>query len=409
VVTFAARRGITVIPEIDVPGHSQAAIAAYPELGHGGPRPEVSTKWGIHDQILNVSDTALRFLREVLAEVMDVFPGTFIHLGGDEVPTRRWAECPIARERMRSAGLENPGELRRWLLEQLAQFLADHDRRMLCWDDVLDDVPEGRVLNEFISGTAVMSWLGIERGIKAAQAGIDVVMAPYDRTYLDAAQTPMEPMEPVAGYGQLLLEKVDAYDPAPCELSPEEARHILGAQCQLWTERMEDTRAVEYMAFPRACAFAETVWTPVHCRDLGDFTARLSVHAGRLAALGVNYCDVQWVHVGGWKSGEVGEAWVKKEWDVTGAIARDGLCQVVFKYSGGDHRLDVSWVELEIDGVMVARDEHRGTTGACTSENNYRIKLMEPPAGRACRLRASVRADGGSDSNGDVYLGTSIP
>lgn len=284
VVAHAAGLGITVVPEIDMPGHCQAAIAAYPELGT---RPDrrvgVATAWALPGEVLNVDDPTLAFFQNVLAEVIEVFPSRFVHLGGDECPMWRWRESPQATARMRALGLSGEAGLHGWFLRQMSGFLAHAGRRMMGWDEIVDaGLPPG---------AAVMCWREDAAAVAAARAGHDVVMAGRQHTYLDWAQSP-DPAEPVAfgnpGEHVTPLDKVYGYEPVPAALTAAEARHVLGAQCQLWTEHVASPPHAEYMAFPRLCALAEVAWSAPD-RDWDGFLARLLGHLRRLDAARVNY------------------------------------------------------------------------------------------------------------------------
>jgi hexosaminidase len=280
VVRYAAERGITVLPEIEMPGHAMAAIAAYPELGNTGEPMEVLTTWGITDHVLAVTDNVLRFFENVLDEVLELFPSKFIHIGGDECPKTEWRNTPSARERMKKEGLRNEDELQSWFIRHFDSWLQKRGRRLVGWDEILE--------GGLAPAATVMSWRGEEGGIAAAQAGHDVVMAPQKPTYLDHSQTEL-PTEPPGIGGHNSLEDVYAYRPVPKQLSAEEAKHVLGAQGQLWTEYMPDPKRVEYMAWPRLIALAEVLWSPLETRNWADFQRRLATHLERLAILDVNY------------------------------------------------------------------------------------------------------------------------
>jgi hexosaminidase len=285
VVEHAGRLGITVVPEIDLPGHSQAAIASYPELGNCPDRHlEVATRWGGGEDVLNVEDTTVHFFQDVLAEALDIFPGPFIHVGGDECPKGPWRRSPRAQAKRQVLGLADEDQLQSWFIGQMAGFLSAAGRRLVGWDEILE--------GGLAPGAIVMSWRGEEGGIAAARAGHDVVMTPESHTYFDWAQS-SEPGEPLAigrpGERVTPLEKVYSYEPVPDLLTPVEATHVLGTQFQLWTEYMAGPAHVEYMAFPRACALAEVAWSPAEERDLSDFISRLRVQLRRLDSLGVGY------------------------------------------------------------------------------------------------------------------------
>lgn len=285
VVAHAAGLGITVIPEIEMPGHCQAAIAAYPELGnHPGQQVEVRPGWGISEEVLNAEDATVSFFQDVLAEVMEVFPGQYVHVGGDECPKAAWRASPRAQERMRALGLAGEDQLQSWFIGQMSEFLARRGRRLVGWGEI--------VQGGLPAGATVMSWQGEEAGIAAARAGHDVVMTPEEYTYFDWAQS-AGPAEPLAiglpGERVTAPEKVYGYEPVPAALGPGEAGRVLGTQCQLWTEYIPDEQHAEYMTFPRMCALAEAAWSPAQLRDWDDFLARLRVHLGRLDVMGVGY------------------------------------------------------------------------------------------------------------------------
>ncbi|WP_433791085.1 beta-N-acetylhexosaminidase [Actinoplanes sp. CA-252034] len=256
IVEYAAERHVTVVPEVDMPGHMQAAIAAYPRLGNGFDGP-VRTGWGISTHVLNLSPETLDFCRRVLDHLCDVFPSELIGIGGDECPTDEW---PGGRE------------LQADFTARMAEHLAGRGRRLFGWDEILaGGAPDGAV---------VAAWRGVEPAEAAIRAGHRVVCCPDVKLYLDYRQSD-DPGEPTPVGTLLTLEDVHAYEPPDSPL-------VLGVQANIWTEHMESLRRVEYMAFPRLCALAEVVWGPAG-RDFADFAARLPGHLERLDALGVNY------------------------------------------------------------------------------------------------------------------------
>jgi hexosaminidase len=280
VVAYANARFVTVVPEIEMPGHAVAAIAAYPSLGVTGLPMEVATRWGVFDDILNAEPATIAFMQDVLSEVLALFPGPYIHIGGDEAAKAKWHASPAVQARIQALGVGDERGLQSWFIRQMDAFLTAHGRRLVGWDEILE--------GGLAPNATVMSWRGTQGGIDAARAGHDVVMAPNSHTYFDHYQSRDTSSEPIAIGGFLPIETVYAYDPVPAGLSPADARHVLGAQGQLWTEYMKDPRKVEYMAFPRMCALAEVVWTRAALKDYADFTARLGAHLGRLEALDVN-------------------------------------------------------------------------------------------------------------------------
>ncbi|MEU4240403.1 beta-N-acetylhexosaminidase [Actinoplanes sp. NPDC026619] len=274
IVSYAAQRFVTVVPEVDMPGHMQAAIAAYPSLGNGYEGP-VRSGWGISPHVLNLSAEAMGFCRDVLAYVCSIFPSPLIGIGGDECPAGEWADNPvIARE-----GLGGPSELQGWFTGRMAAFLAARGRRVFGWDELLaHDVPPKSV---------IAAWRGVSPAVTAAKAGISVVSCPDISCYLDYRQSD-DPGEPTPVGTLLTLADVYDFDPIPAGLSGAEAANVLGGQVNVWTEHMESARRVDYMTYPRLCAFAETVWSTT-VRDYGGFRRRLDAHLPRLDALGVNY------------------------------------------------------------------------------------------------------------------------
>ena len=281
IVEYAKERFVRVVPEIEMPGHSQAAIAAYPWLGNFGDTVQVWGQWGVTPYILNPSDTTISFLKDVLTEVMGIFPSEYIHIGGDEAIKPQWDSSARAQQRIKELGLKDSHELQSWFIKQMDAFLTSKGRRLVGWDEIL----EGGLADSAV----VMSWRGTAGGIAAARASHDVVMTPGQPTYFDHYQSRNTAAEPLAIGGFNPIDAVYAYEPIPKELEPQFAKHILGAQAQLWTEYMEGPKNVEFMAFPRAAALAEALWTPADRKDFADFSARLTTHLERLQALDVNF------------------------------------------------------------------------------------------------------------------------
>jgi hexosaminidase len=290
IVAYAADRQITVVPEIDMPGHAQAAIAAYPELGNQDVVDTAAldtwTDWGVNPNVLNVEDSTLRFYENVLEEVLEVFPSTFIHLGGDECPKEQWKDSAAAQARISELGLANEDELQSWLIRHFDTWLAERGRRLIGWDEILE--------GGLAPGAAVSSWRGYAAGVEAAKAGHDVVMCPEQHVYLDHRQAAGED-EPVPVGWVRSLEDVYRFEPLPPALlqDPAAAAHVIGTQANLWSEFMDDARDVDYRAFPRLAAFAEVAWSrlpqqPAE-RDWDGFEARMATHYLRLDALGVEY------------------------------------------------------------------------------------------------------------------------
>ncbi|GAA1443070.1 beta-N-acetylhexosaminidase [Nocardiopsis tropica] len=278
IVAYADARHVAVVPEIDVPGHSQAAIHAYPELGESGLIP-VGTQWGVFDEVLAVTDNVLEFYKNVFDELLELFPSTYIHVGGDECPKTQWKNSASAQKRIKDEGLADEDELQSWFIRQLDDHLTARGRRLLGWDEILE--------GGLAPGATVMSWRGEEGGIAAARAGHDVIMSPTATSYLDYKQSESED-EPIRVGTLLRTEDVYTAGTVPPGLTEEEAAHVLGAQVNVWVEHIDTPRRLDYMVFPRLSAFAEKVWSAGE-RDYAEFEPRLERHLERLDAVGVEY------------------------------------------------------------------------------------------------------------------------
>jgi hexosaminidase len=279
VVAYARERFVTIVPEIEMPGHSTAALAAYPELSCTGGPFEVQTKWRVFEDVYCAgNERTFEFLEDVLSEVMELFPGRFIHIGGDECPKTRWKVCPRCQARIKAEGLAGEHELQSYFVRRIEKFLNAHGKRLVGWDEILE--------GGLAPNATVMSWRGIDGGIAAASSGHDVVMTPTSNCYFDYCQGLTG--EPGAIGNYLPLDRVYSYEPVPPGLTPDQARHILGAQGNVWTEYIPDAQKAEYMTFPRACAMSEVLWSPSGRRDFGDFSARMAGQYSRLLARSVN-------------------------------------------------------------------------------------------------------------------------
>jgi len=280
IVAYAKKRYVTIIPEIEMPGHSEAALAAYPELACTPGPFHVGTHWGVYSDIYCPKEATFTFLENVLTEVMDLFPGKYIHIGGDEVPKVRWQHSDTAQEVMKREGLQTEDQLQSWFIQRIGKFLNEHGRTFIGWDEILE--------GGLAPNAVVMSWRGVKGGIAAAQQGHDVIMTPGSPLYFDHYQGP-DSTEPMAIGGYNPLEKVYAYEPVPPGLTPEQATHVLGAQGNLWTEYIATPGHVEYMLLPRLLALSEVDWTNPSEKSFKDFARRLPWHLERLDAMGINY------------------------------------------------------------------------------------------------------------------------
>ncbi|HSI83757.1 MAG TPA: beta-N-acetylhexosaminidase [Candidatus Methylacidiphilales bacterium] len=288
IVAYAAERFITIVPEIEMPGHATAAIAAYPQFGCtlGHAPVEVAIGWGVFTNLYSPEEATFSFLQDVLDEVLALFPSRYIHVGGDEAAKDQWLASESVQQRMCELGVPDVHSLQSYFIGRMARFLDSRGRRLIGWDEILEGgLPDG---------TTVMSWRGTQGGIDAASAGHDVVMAPHQYTYFDSAQSLDSAIEPLAISGPLTLEKVYSFEPVPSQFTgqPEKAARIMGVQAQIWTEYIPTPEHVEYMAFPRLSALAEVAWTSREKRDAGsfeEFRSRLVPFLKRLTLLGVRY------------------------------------------------------------------------------------------------------------------------
>lgn len=272
-VKYAADRGINVIPEIEMPGHSEEVLAVYPELSCSG-KPYTQSEFCIGNP------KTFEFLQGVIDEVLEIFPSKYIHIGGDEADKNHWKSCPKDQALMKKEGLKSVDELQSFAIRKMDKYLQSRGRILVGWDEILD--------GGLTPGAVVMSWRGESGGIKAANAGHDVIMTPGEFLYFDSYQTdPRTQPEAIGGF--LPLEKVYSYNPVPSELNKENEKHVLGAQANLWAEYIPTTNHVEYMVFPRALALAEVNWTPKENKNVDDFKMRLQSHYSILQKLQVNY------------------------------------------------------------------------------------------------------------------------
>ena len=280
VVDYAQKRFVTIIPEIEMPGHAVSALAAYPQYSCSGGPLEVEGSWGVFNDVYCTREETFEFLQNILAEVADLFPGKYIHIGGDECPKLRWQRCHACQERMKAEGLKDEHELQSYFVKRIGKYLQTKGKKFIGWDEIL----EGGLAPD----ATVMSWRGTEGGIDAARQGHDVIMTPTSAMYLDYYQS-KSPDEPFGIGGYVPLQTVYDYNPTPKELTPEEAKHILGVQANVWTEYMTNQKHREYMIFPRILALAENGWLPQDKKDFTNFESRLTALLRHYDVMGVNY------------------------------------------------------------------------------------------------------------------------
>ena len=282
IVAYAQFRYINVVPEIEMPAHVTAALAAYPQYScTGGPFTVLpGGVWPVTDIYCAGNDSTFLFLQDVLSEVIDLFPSKYIHIGGDEATKTEWDKCPKCKKRIKAEGLKNSGELQSYFIKRIEKFINSKERILLGWDEIL----EGGLPPK----ATVMSWRGIQGGIDASKQGHDVVMSPVNPCYFDFYQGPKEE-EPLAIGGFNPLQKVYEYNPVPKEIDAEAAKHILGAQANLWTEYVPNIKHAQYMTFPRIAAMAEALWSPKEVKNWDDFYRRIQTFTKRYDQMGINY------------------------------------------------------------------------------------------------------------------------
>lgn len=284
VVRYAQEHFITIIPEIELPGHSTAVLAAYPELACFPKHFEVTPEYGVFDDVYCTRDSTFQFLENVLAEVADIFPDKIIHIGGDECPKTRWKFCPQCQQRMKEEHLKNENELQSYFIKRVQKFLLTKGKNIIGWDEIME--------GGLAPGATLMywrTWLGDKHIAEAAMAGFKIVMSPLEPLYFNLYENEERVLTPLAYPGLIPLEKVYRYNPVPLLLSGKDAQNIIGVQANLWSEYVSSGKTAEYMTFPRACALAEIAWTPNDLKNYEDFIRRLKVNSKHLDIMNINY------------------------------------------------------------------------------------------------------------------------
>ena len=281
-VAYAGERGITIVPEIDLPGHATALVATYPELGILGDQPPVGNRWGIEPYLFNPGPKGIAFVKDVLDELIDVFPGTYVHLGGDEALKEQWQRSPEVQTQIKSLGLKNEDALQGWMIEQFGRYLQSKGRSLIGWDEILE--------GGLPASASVMSWRGEQGAVAAANQGHDVVLSPGTPLYLDRVQSNLPTEVPGQNVVSSLAD-VYAYDPMPAGIPADRAHHVLGAQGNVWSEYLVTPAAVQFHIFPRAAALAEITWSAKDKRDLNSFLPRVQRQTARWASGGMTVAD----------------------------------------------------------------------------------------------------------------------
>lgn len=402
VVAYAASLHITVVPEIEMPGHSLAALTAYPQYGTGGAPFSIPTRGGVNPGIYSPAKYGtFEFLDNVLSEVFQMFPGKYVHVGGDEVPGGPWNNDPDCQALMKREGLKSPDELESWFIRHIETFVNANGKTLIGWSEI--------TRGGLAKSAVVMDWIG--GGQEAAGMGHDVVMSPTDNCYFDYYQSRDQAGEPRAIGGFLPLRKVYDFEPIPGALAPEFAGHILGAQGNLWTEYVPNLKHAQYMTFPRLTALAEVTWSAKEARNYDDFLRRFKTDERRLDQLGINYRNpllgegdvARGTKIGDWKPDQIKPDPAPINWDVTSRIPASGKASVYFDYTDGACGIDIKSATLLEDGVEISRDDHVGFAGGESRNPTYILEIPTPKPGAHYTLTAQVSGSGGTDSAGGVY------
>ncbi|MBL8060399.1 MAG: family 20 glycosylhydrolase [Chthonomonas sp.] len=390
IVAYAAKRGITVMPEIEMPGHCQAALAAYPELGNTGVQLEPSTRFGVIEDVYGVQDETIEFLENVLEEVLEVFPSEFIHVGGDEVPKKQWKESSVAQQRMKDEGLADEDELQSWFIRHFDRWLAARGRRLIGWDEILE--------GGLAPGAAVMSWRGTEGGSKALEMGHVAIMVPHTHCYFDHYQSSIKATEPIAIGGCTPLRKVYEFDPGGGAL-------MWGSQGQLWSEYMKTPEHVEYMALPRMCALAEVLWGKADGETYETFEERLVPHLEKLKALGYNFRPLQpdppanYVRIGGWEKNELAGKPSELKLSIPTRVSLESGFSVSVNYGGGFYGVFIDAIEVR-SSTGVIRADNKGSSGNIDDNNVVEFPAMAHPV----EVVVTLRSKGTGDTVGSVFV-----
>lgn len=400
-VKYAAARHITIVPEIEMPGHSMAALAAYPQFSCTGGPFTIPLKLGIFNGVYNPANPAtFKFLDAVLDTVFQLFPSKYVHLGGDEVPKETWKKNPACRALMKREGLTNEDQLQGWFMQRMERFVEAHGRIPIGWSEIM----EGKMARK----TVVMDWIG--GATQAASSGHNVIMASHRYCYLCYYPSLDRPPGLRTYRPYLPLSQVYAFQPIPAKLQPQYDAHILGVEACLWTPDIPSMNELEELTFPRLDALAEVGWSSKSSRNFASFSRRVKVACQRLAFCGINYWKDNSVQIGHWKPAQIAGQTNVLEWDVTQEITGPGKYRLSFDYTGGKNGLAIQWAALLNDGKKIAKDVHTGFTGTSSRAMkarawNYFFDVPAFKKGTQYTVQAAVFGEGGNDSKGVVFLG----
>ena len=410
-VAYAAARHITIVPEIGMPGHAGAAIAAYPELGTTGEAIEVPVTFGKHLHTYNpASETTYEMLSDILEEVVSLFPGSFIHIGGDEVRFEQWTQSPEVKALMEKEGLKTMADVQIHFSNRMSQIIEAKGRRLMGWNEILGDDLHGFLKNQTRSAASLSKqavvhfWKGNPAlAERAINAGHDVVNSWHAYSYLDY------------GYGGIPLGKAYHFDPVFKGLKPEFHHRVLGMGCQMWGEWISTVEKMEVQVYPRLAAFAEVGWTRLHQKDYGQFKIALSAQMKRWDLQGIGYAKVDLATVfasdffnvntvGAWTPEKVKTEWSDLEGGTQNIITGNGSYEAILLYQKGSHGIDIRQVALYEDGKEVAIDKHEGFSGTKKTGIFYKLTVTDFNPAATYTLKARVKGSGGTDSYGEIKL-----
>ena len=418
VVAYAAQRHVTVVPEIEMPGHSTAAVSAYPQFSCDGGVGDCPTCYNVPFSLSVTSyiggvfcparPETMAFLQDVLTEVMDLFPSQYIHIGGDEVRFTNWIRHALDQQTMTNLGFvpttatTNLQKYQGYFTQQIANWLKSQGRTMMGWSEIFNG---GTLTN-----ASLMDWLNT-RGVQAATNSEYVVMAPSSTLYINKWETATNSSgggviwsnEPPGQSGLCTLTNVYGFEPVPATLPSAYTNYILGAEGPCWTEWIPSLQNMQFRIFPRLCAIAEVDWTPAAMKNWTDFTNRLEVHKQRLTHMGVNFNAYTAPPVVGNWAAPISTNYTTLSWDITSSVTNAGEIDLSFCWKTGSNGLDLAWVALLENGVELDRDTHPGFTGVTPVRPTYVLRLPARRPGATYTIQASVAGRGGTDSNGVIY------
>lgn len=398
-IKYAELRNIVIVPEIEMPGHSLAALASYPEYSCTGGPFEPWCQWGVSGDVFCAGkDESFKFLQNILEEVFDLFSNTvYIHVGGDECPKQRWQKCEKCQKRIKDEQLKDENELESWFIEQMSKWVQSKGRQLIGWDEIMEGgIPEGAI---------VMSWRSTSAGQEAARQNHKVIMADWGYLYLPRYQFP-SPLDPYEYNNNLVtIRTVYSYDPRN-GLDEDSQKNVIGVQTSLWSEYVWGMDDLHWKTFPRSCALAEIAWTPLENKDWTRFVKIVTEsQLPRLKQMGLNVAPLAMHSDAQWLKNEIPEKWVSVQWPVTDSIDRTGRYEIIFVKNGGESSLKIRNVKLLFDLVEVGKDEHEGLAADVPKDVVYSINQQtKPTSGVKIFISAEVMSVDGTDSHGHVYL-----